>query len=62
MALFAEALTMNTDTIWGKLPLVIGSGTLVLSGPTVLKSIWFSSGVGRAGGGVARTLMYRFTR
>src|SRR5690625_4078576 len=62
MALFAEALTMNTDTIWGKLPLVIGSGALVLSGPTVLKSIWFSSGVGRAGGGVARTLMYRFTR
>jgi len=62
MALFAEALTMDTDTIWGKLPLVVGSGALVLSGPSLLKSIWFSSGAGRAGGGVARTLMYRFIR
>lgn len=62
MALFAEALTMDADTIWGKLPFVVGSGALVLSGPTLLKSIWFSSGAGRAGGGVARTLMYRFIR
>lgn len=62
MALFTEALTMDTETIWGKLPLLIGSGALVLSGPSLLKSIWFSSGAGRAGGGVARTLMYRVMR
>ncbi|MEY8291565.1 conjugal transfer protein TrbL family protein [Carnobacteriaceae bacterium 52-44] len=62
MALFTESLTMDTETIWGKLPFIIGTGALVLSGPTILKSIWFSSGVGRAGGGVARTLMYRVMR
>lgn len=62
MALFTEALTMDTETIWGKLPFLIGSGALLLSGPTLLKSIWFSSGAGRAGGGVARTLMYRIIR
>jgi len=62
MALFTEALTMDTETIWGKLPFLIGSGALVLSGPSLLKSIWFSSGAGRAGGGVARTLMYRVMR
>jgi hypothetical protein len=62
MALFTEALTIDTETIWGKLPLLIGSGALVLSGPSLLKSIWFSSGAGRAGGGVARTLMYRVMR
>lgn len=62
MALFTEALTMDTDTIWGKLPFLIGTGALVLGGPSLLKSIWFSSGAGRAGGGVARTLMYRVMR
>ena len=53
---------MDTETIWDKLPLLIGSGALVLSGPSLLKIIWFSSGAGRAGGGVARTLMYRVMR
>src|SRR5699024_3677510 len=62
IALFTEPLTRDTETICGKLAVLIGSGALVLSGPSLLKSIWFSSGAGRAGGGVARTLMYRVMR
>jgi len=62
MALFTEALSMDTDMLWGKLPLIIGAGALVLTGPSLLKSLWFSSGVGRAGGGATRSLMYKIMR
>lgn len=57
MLLFIEALALDHDLIWTKLPALIGSGALVISGPTIIKNIWFSSGAGRGGVGVARTLL-----
>lgn len=63
MLLFTEALAMSGDTLWTKLPAMIGSGALVISGPSIVKSIWYSSGAGRSGMGMARTVvnyaMYR---
>lgn len=63
MLLFTEALAMSGDTVWAKLPAMIGSGALVISGPSIVKSIWYSSGAGRSGMGMARTVvnyaMYR---
>lgn len=55
MLLFTEALAMSGDTLWTKLPAMIGSGALVISGPSIVKSIWYSSGAGRSGMGMART-------
>ena len=55
MLLFTEALAMSGDTLWTKLPAMIGAGALVISGPSIVKSIWYSSGAGRSGMGVART-------
>ena len=54
MLLFTEALAMSGDTLWTKLPAMIGSGALVISGPSIVKSIWYSSGAGRSGMGMAR--------
>src|SRR5699024_3387583 len=54
MALFTESITANHDTIWSMLPAMVGSGALVISGPTLVKNIWFSSGAGRAGRSEAR--------
>lgn len=62
MLLFTEAITMQTDTVWGKLPALIGSGALVISGPSIVKSIWYSSGAGRAGSGMARSVVHRMLR
>lgn len=62
MALFIEALTMETDTIWPKLPALIGTGALVITGPSLVRSIWFSSGVGRTGQSVARSAMHLVAR
>lgn len=62
MALFVEALTMQSDTIWTKLPALIGTGVLVISGPSLVKSIWYSSGAGRTGQGMARTAMHMISR
>ena len=55
MLLFTEALSLETESIWTKLPAIIGSGALVISGPSIAKSIWYSSGAGRSGMGMART-------
>ncbi|MCD8503239.1 MAG: hypothetical protein LRY71_18275 [Bacillaceae bacterium] len=49
MALFVEALTMESETLWPKIPALIGTGALVISGPSLVKSVWFSSGIGRTG-------------
>lgn len=57
MLLFTEALAMSGDTVWAKLPAMIGSGALVISGPSIVKSIWYSSGAGRSGMGMARTVV-----
>lgn len=57
MLLFVEALAVDSALIWTKLPAIIGSGALVVTGPTFLKNLWFSSGAGRTGMGVGRTLM-----
>jgi len=59
MALFTEAITANHDTIWSMLPAMVGSGALVISGPTLVKNIWFSSGAGRAGGNIIRMATLR---
>ena len=57
MLLFVEALSLPDDVIWTKLPAIIGSGALVVSGPTIIKNLWFSSGAGRSGMGMARTAL-----
>ncbi|UJF16801.1 hypothetical protein LZ578_12095 (plasmid) [Jeotgalibaca sp. MA1X17-3] len=57
MLLFTEALALSGDTLWTKLPAMIGSGALVISGPSIVKSIWYSSGAGRSGMGMARTVV-----
>lgn len=62
MALFVEALTMESDTIWMKLPALIGTGALVITGPSLVRSIWFSSGVGRTGQSMARSAMHLVAR
>lgn len=62
MLLFSESITLQTDTIWGKLPALIGSGALVISGPSLVKSIWYSSGAGRTGSGMARATVHRILR
>ena len=62
MALFVEALTMESETLWPKIPALIGTGALVISGPSLVKSIWFSSGIGRTGQGVARSAMHLVSR
>lgn len=62
MLLFTEAITLQTDTIWGKLPALVGTGALVISGPSLVKSIWYSSGSGRAGSGMARAAFHRMLR
>lgn len=62
MLLFTEAITLQTDTIWGKLPALVGTGALVISGPSLVKSIWYSSGSGRAGSGMARAAVHRMLR
>jgi len=62
MALFVEALTMEADTIWPKLPALIGTGALVISGPSLVKSIWYSSGAGKTGQGMARSAMRMISR
>jgi len=62
MALFTEALTMEANTIWSKMPALIGTGVLVISGPSLVKSIWYSSGAGKTGQGMARSAMHMITR
>lgn len=62
MALFVEALTMEADTIWPKLPALIGTGALVISGPSLVKSIWYSSGAGKTGQSMARSAMRMISR
>jgi len=53
---------MESDTIWLKLPALIGTGVLVISGPSLVKSIWYSSGAGKPGQGMARSAMHMISR
>ncbi|MGY3773230.1 hypothetical protein [Tetragenococcus solitarius] len=53
---------MESETLWPKIPALIGTGALVISGPSLVKSIWFSSGIGRTGQGVARSAMHLVSR
>ena len=62
MALFIEAVVMDTQTIWGKLPAMIGTGALVVSGPSMVKSIWYSSGIGRSGQSALRSTVQLLAR
>lgn len=59
MALFVETITATYDSQWGMYPMFIGSGALVISGPTLVKNLWFSSGASRAGQSAFRMLMMR---
>lgn len=63
-ALFVESLSGVTEqgTIWNTLPMMIGSGALVISGPTLVKNLWFTSGAGRTGQAVSRMLIRRLGR
>jgi len=62
IALFGEALLMDTETIWGQLPAIIGSGALVIMGPSLLKSLWYKSGAGSSGQNAARSGMHMISR
>lgn len=61
MALFAESLTIYTDEFWTQMAYVIGSGALVISGPTLIKQIKFSSGVSRGGSSAVRQALHLFS-
>lgn len=61
MALFAESLTVYTDEFWTQMAYVIGSGALVISGPTLIKQIKFSSGVSRGGSSAVRQALHLFS-
>lgn len=62
MLLFTESLVAETETVWTKLPMIIGTGTLVIVGPSLTKSIWYSSGAGKTGSGMARTVFRSMLR
>lgn len=63
IALFGDALTVSgNQTFWGQLPMILGTGVLVISGPSILKSIWYTSGAGRTGQNAGRSAMRMVTR
>lgn len=60
MALFVEVLTGDSaGSIWTILPGLIGTGALVVSGPTLIKNIWYSSGAGKTGQSALQMLIRR---
>lgn len=61
MVLFAEAMMMTGQTGAAlQIPALIASGGLVITGPTLIKKVWFKSGIGRSGSGLAmKALMLR---
>lgn len=62
IALFAESLTMELDDFWVRISMVIGTGSLVIAGPTLINKIKYSSGVGRQGTGAVRHIMHNLIR
>jgi len=62
IALFAESLTMELDNFWVRISMVIGTGALVIAGPTLINKIKYSSGVGRQGTGAVRMVMHNLIR
>jgi len=63
IALFGDALTISgNQTFWGQLPMILGTGVLVISGPSILKSIWYTSGAGSTGQTAGRSAMRMVTR
>lgn len=63
IALFTEALfnRNNLDT-WAQITMIIGTGALVISGPTIIKNIRYSSGVSRGGQSAGRMVASRLLR
>lgn len=61
MVLFAEALSMPGETdATVQIPAMIMTGSLVITGPTLVKKVWFKSGIGRSGSALAmKALMLR---
>lgn len=61
MVLFAEALSMTAEGgAVMQVPALIASGGLVITGPTLVKKIWYKSGIGRSGSALAmKALMLR---
>lgn len=63
MALFVEALTAPMDIgFWAKVSAIMGTGALVIAGPTIIKSIRYSSGVGRASQSAGRMAIRMISR
>lgn len=59
IALFSEAILGFTveENFWPQITMVIGTGALVLAGPSLIKSIRFSSGVNRTAQSAGRMAM-----
>jgi len=62
LLLFIESISLNQGEPFKQLPLIIGSGAMVITGPTLVKSIWYKSGLGRTGSSVARSVMMGMRR
>lgn len=64
IGLFSEALVNSTNLpFWGQVTAIIGTGAIVISGPSMVRNIWFSSGTGRSGRSVGNMAMrYVFKR
>lgn len=63
IALFTEALFNRNDLeAWSQITMIIGTGALVISGPSIIKGIRFSSGVARTGQSAGRMVASRLLR
>jgi len=63
IALFTEALFNRNDLdTWSQITMIIGTGALVISGPSVIKGIRYSSGVARSGQSAGRMVASRLLR
>lgn len=63
ISLFTEALfNGNNLETWSQITMIIGTGALVISGPSIIKSIRYSSGVARGGQTAGRMVASRLLR
>lgn len=63
IALFTEALFNRNDLdTWSQITMILGTGALVISGPTIIKSIRYSSGSARVAQSAGRMVASRLLR
>lgn len=63
IALFTEALFNRNDLdTWAQITWIIGTGSLVISGPTIIKNIRYSSGTARVAQSAGRMVASRLLR